>query len=295
MAATAVALTAGTGALAQEQQHHNAGAAKPAAAAAQHEPQGRSSPAARSETTGQASQEHATGGENSPPKGGPVHNERSNRGESERQAAGRENSQDHNHATTGQGSAQEHTGANAESAKGASPHTERSNRGNDERRAAGGENRQNRNRTTTGQGPAQAQPGESHNDNAQIDRSRETGEHNRAITEQDRGQAGRNERAEHSETSTTGVGTSVGVTLSSEQRTRIHDVIVHERSAPRVNSVNFALHVGTAVPRSVHLAPVPSAFVEIEPVWRGFEYFLVADDIVIVNPRTMEIVAVVPA
>jgi hypothetical protein len=33
--------------------------------------------------------------------------------------------------------------------------------------------------------------------------------------------------------------------------------------------------------------------VEIEPEWRGFEYFLIADQIVIVNPRSMEIVAIV--
>jgi hypothetical protein len=280
--------------LAQEQ-HPNAGAAKSAAGAAQHEPQGRSSLGARSETTGQASREHGTTGENSQPNSGPAQNERSNRGESGRQAAGRDNAADRNEATTGQGSAQEHTGASAESAKGAPTHTQQSNRGNAERRAAGGDNRQNRNRTTTGQGAAQAQPGESHNDNAQINRGRETGERNRAVTEQDRGQAGRSERTERGETSTTGVGTSAGVTLSTEQRTRIHDVIVHQGSVPRVNSVNFALKVGTAVPHSVHLAPVPSAFVEIEPVWRGFEYFLVADDLVIVNPRTMEIVAVIPA
>jgi hypothetical protein len=53
--------------------------------------------------------------------------------------------------------------------------------------------------------------------------------------------------------------------------------------------------VGTAVPRRIKLAPVPSTIVEIQPAWRGYEYFLVGDEIVIVNPRTMEIVAVVPA
>jgi hypothetical protein len=87
----------------------------------------------------------------------------------------------------------------------------------------------------------------------------------------------------------------VNVQLSQEQRTRVHDVIVRERNAPRVDSVDFSLDVGTRVPRTVHLVRVPQTFVEIEPRWRGFEYFLVGDEIVIVNPRTMEIVAVVPA
>jgi hypothetical protein len=59
--------------------------------------------------------------------------------------------------------------------------------------------------------------------------------------------------------------------------------------------VDFQLNVGVAVPRSVKLAAVPTTIIEIQPSWRGFEYFLVGDQIVIVNPRTMEIVAVVPA
>jgi hypothetical protein len=45
----------------------------------------------------------------------------------------------------------------------------------------------------------------------------------------------------------------------------------------------------------VKLAAVPTTIIEIQPSWRGFEYFLVGDQIVIVNPRTMEIVAVIPA
>jgi hypothetical protein len=40
---------------------------------------------------------------------------------------------------------------------------------------------------------------------------------------------------------------------------------------------------------------VPRTIIEIEPAWRGFDYFLVGDDIVVVNPRTLEIVAVIPA
>ena len=94
---------------------------------------------------------------------------------------------------------------------------------------------------------------------------------------------------------TTNNTTNVSVNLSPEQRTRIHQVIVSDRNAPRVSRVDFQLNVGVAVPRSVKLAPVPTTIVEIQPSWRGYEYFLVGDQIVIVNPRTMEIVAVIPA
>jgi hypothetical protein len=37
------------------------------------------------------------------------------------------------------------------------------------------------------------------------------------------------------------------------------------------------------------------ACVEIEPQWRGYEYFVVGDQIVIVDPRSTEIVAVLDA
>jgi hypothetical protein len=94
---------------------------------------------------------------------------------------------------------------------------------------------------------------------------------------------------------TTNNTTNVSVNLSPEQRTKIHQVIVSDRNAPRLARVDFQLNVGVAVPRSVKLAAVPATIIEIQPSWRGFEYFLVGDQIVIVNPRTMEIVAVVPA
>ena len=50
------------------------------------------------------------------------------------------------------------------------------------------------------------------------------------------------------------------------------------------------------VPRGkVKLVALPSTIVEIEPSWRGFEYFLVGDEIVVVDPATLRIVAVLPA
>ena len=61
------------------------------------------------------------------------------------------------------------------------------------------------------------------------------------------GQTG--ERAGTSTNTTTSTNTNVSVNLSGEQRTRIHEVIVKDRSAPRVTNVNFSLSVGTAVPR----------------------------------------------
>jgi len=81
--------------------------------------------------------------------------------------------------------------------------------------------------------------------------------------------------------------------ITPENRTRIHDVFIKERRAPRVDHLGFNLSVGTPVPRSVRIVAVPREIIEIEPQWRGYKYFIVGDEVVIVNPRSMEIVAVI--
>jgi hypothetical protein len=71
--------------------------------------------------------------------------------------------------------------------------------------------------------------------------------------------------------------------------------VIQASKAPKVerSKIKFSLNVGTAVPRSFRLVAVPPTLVEIHPRWRGYLYFVVADEIIIVNPRTHEIVAIV--
>jgi hypothetical protein len=90
-------------------------------------------------------------------------------------------------------------------------------------------------------------------------------------------------------------GTRENINITPEKRTRIHEAIIHERDAPRLSSVNFDLSVGTRVPRGARFAPLPETIVEIEPAWRGFEFFMIREEIVIVDPRSLEIVAIVDA
>jgi len=86
------------------------------------------------------------------------------------------------------------------------------------------------------------------------------------------------------------------VQLSEDQRSQIKTVI-GRGSGPRLSrsNVNFDISVGTRVPRSVHFVTLPVEIVRIVPQYRGFDYFLVEDEIVIVDPHTLEIVAVIPA
>jgi Protein of unknown function (DUF1236) len=88
-----------------------------------------------------------------------------------------------------------------------------------------------------------------------------------------------------------GGSNSGNVSLSTEQKTQIRQSVLTS-SAPRVSSVNFDVHVGTVVPRSVHIVEVPATLVTIEPRWRGYKYFVYRDEIVIIEPDTLRIVAV---
>jgi hypothetical protein len=85
-----------------------------------------------------------------------------------------------------------------------------------------------------------------------------------------------------------------GAKLSSEQRTKITTVIRDQHVAPATN-VNFSISVGTRVPRDVSFHPLPAEIVTIYPDWRGYQFILVKDQIVVVDPRTFEIVAVIDA
>jgi hypothetical protein len=82
-----------------------------------------------------------------------------------------------------------------------------------------------------------------------------------------------------------------GAKLSTEQRTRITTVIRDQHVAP-VTNVNFSIAVGTRIPRDVTFHPLPTEIVTIYPDWRGYEFILVNDQIVVVDPQTFEIVAV---
>ena len=101
------------------------------------------------------------------------------------------------------------------------------------------------------------------------------------------------QRSETHYRTTTGQA-GAGAKLSTEQRTKITSVIREQRVQPETN-VNFNISVGTRVPKSVHFHPLPAEIITVYPGWRGYEFFLVGSEIVVVNPRTLEIVAVLSA
>jgi Protein of unknown function (DUF1236) len=93
--------------------------------------------------------------------------------------------------------------------------------------------------------------------------------------------------------STTGQGAAGSAKLTTEQRTKIGSVI-KEQKVERVN-LNVSVSIGTRIPADVRLHPLPQQVIVIYPEWRGYDYILVGDQIVIINPRTHEIVAIIEA
>jgi hypothetical protein len=89
---------------------------------------------------------------------------------------------------------------------------------------------------------------------------------------------------------------SHSVLLTSQQRTRIQKVVLQRGliSRFRVTNVNFAIRVGVFVPRSFHLFVIPEDIVFIVPQFRHFRFFVFEDELVIVDPFTFEIVAIIP-
>jgi hypothetical protein len=94
---------------------------------------------------------------------------------------------------------------------------------------------------------------------------------------------------------TTGRPGRASVQLSEDQRVKIKDVIVRDRNVARINSASFSVSVGARVPRDVHVTVLPPEVVRIVPEYRGYEYVLIGDQLLIIDPDTMEIVAILPA
>lgn len=160
---------------------------------------------------------------------------------------------------------------------------------------------------TTGQGAPEIQPGEpgtkSHSEERGRDQMKPHSEEHRgngmkSRTEERREGASPSSRSSESTSersrTTTGQGSAAGAAkLSTEQRSKITTIIRQHKVEP--TRLDMAVRVGTRVPDSVRFYPLPTQVVEIYPEWRGYDYILVGEQIVVVDPGTHEIVAILEA
>jgi hypothetical protein len=81
------------------------------------------------------------------------------------------------------------------------------------------------------------------------------------------------------------------VTLTPQQRTQITRSFTGVNVRP-VTGINFAIVVGTVVPDTIELHEVPTEVVKVAPDYRGYRYFVVGNQIVVVEPKARRIVAI---
>src|SRR5665213_2365132 len=108
------------------------------------------------------------------------------------------------------------------------------------------------------------------------------------------GKSAAQERSTTEHRTTTGQGAAAGsAKLSSEQRTKISTVFRQHRVSP--THLNVSVRVGTRIPESVHFYPLPEQVYVIYPEWRGYDYIMVGDQVLVIDPRSHEIVAILDA
>ena len=100
--------------------------------------------------------------------------------------------------------------------------------------------------------------------------------------------------AQQNQTTGQAVTPRAAANLSVEQRTKI-SAAIKQQNVLRAADVNFSISIGARVPRTLHLYPLPASVVEVYPAWRGYEFILVGNEILVIDPRTLEIVAVLEA
>jgi hypothetical protein len=132
---------------------------------------------------------------------------------------------------------------------------------------------------------AQIQPGGKTEENAQSQDRNKTQEN--AQTKEKGGESQQN-------TAASKASSGKSVQLNDNQRTQIKNIVVKDTNVARVDHVDFSINVGIAVPRSVHVAVLPTDVVEIVPEYRGFDYVIVGEQLLIIDPNTMLIVDVLP-
>jgi hypothetical protein len=84
----------------------------------------------------------------------------------------------------------------------------------------------------------------------------------------------------------------ISASLDPQKKTRVTTAFAKVDAKP-VTHVDFSVSVGVAVPRTIDLRPVPTTIVEIVPQYRGYDFFVVRDEVVIVEPRSHKIVDVI--
>jgi hypothetical protein len=219
----------------------------------------------------------------------------------QRQGEARSNEAQTQKEQTGQGGKQEHDASPAQTER--SANTREPGKREGQNGARGAQNREGQqragetNRTENGQATQTERKGMQGN---AAERGGVTQQNREGAAGQTATSPNRKGMAHEDQTPTT-AGTNGGAAtveargnahLSNEQASRIGDTLWRTAS-PAQTSVNIDVNVGELLPGNLELMPLPPAVVSIVPEYRDYDYVVVHDEIVIVQPSTRKIVEII--
>lgn len=165
-------------------------------------------------------------------------------------------------------------------------------RGDDRNRNAGGDRDGDRNRRQ-----ADDQQGRDTNPALRTgERDRDRGEDRNRRTEdlQDRERDRNRQAGDDRDRDRDGPKVKLSVKLKGDEKTKITANLVERAKPVEKTKIKFNINVGTTVPRgTVELYELPPTVISIVPEYRSYRYFVVEDEIVIVEPSTYRIVEVI--
>lgn len=116
----------------------------------------------------------------------------------------------------------------------------------------------------------------------------------REQTPEPKGQPGRKDAGKQPDGRQPGQQPVRQVQANDDQRRGVRERLFRDRKPERVN-LGVRVSIGTHIPRRHRLHVLPVDIVSYAPIYRGYSYILVDDEICIVDPQTYVVVDVIPA
>lgn len=144
--------------------------------------------------------------------------------------------------------------------------------------------------------PGRRDPGQRTGSQAQERRAEQTGPASHA-GEAGAGAQNRQGAAQTAETGKQMTGRNVQATgktsLPHDKAARVAQTLMAGGAARSSQNVNVNVSVGAALPAQVVVNPLPVTIVDLVPEFRGYDYFVMGDEIVIVDPATRRVVEII--
>jgi hypothetical protein len=90
------------------------------------------------------------------------------------------------------------------------------------------------------------------------------------------------------------VRTTGKTNLAHDKAARVAQTLMTSGSVQKSPNINVSqVNVGVDLPGDAVINPLPPAIVEIVPEFRGYDYFIVGDEVVIVDPASRQVVEII--